>query len=228
MSGFDKFAWIKAVSGDARFPERFLMTNIVLMYVTHGQDVFHVRQSKIAERFAVCESTVKRAIAGARRLGYLHSDNPRRRGKGRTSPADYRLALPDDQGSQKTPGQAQPKVTGDPTKGHRRPRPGVMVDVSTSTDATPKGSLKGSIEGSAPARQCSRHINNPNPPACSACRRAREDAEAWDKQQAERQQRETAAIRAAIDDCRDCDFVGRLDDQTDCPKHPNFRKASAA
>jgi hypothetical protein len=31
--------------------------------------------------------------------------------------------------------------------------------------------------------------------------------------------------RAAIDDCTDCDAYGRLDDLTDCPKHPNFRKA---
>lgn len=37
-----------------------------------------------------------------------------------------------------------------------------------------------------------------------------------------------AAIRAAIDDCPDCDSFGRLNDLSDCPKHPNFRKASAA
>jgi hypothetical protein len=31
--------------------------------------------------------------------------------------------------------------------------------------------------------------------------------------------------RAAIDNCPDCDQYGRLDDLTDCPRHPNFRKA---
>lgn len=30
-------------------------------------------------------------------------------------------------------------------------------------------------------------------------------------------------VRSAIDACPDCDAVGRLDDLTDCPKHPNFR-----
>jgi hypothetical protein len=31
-------------------------------------------------------------------------------------------------------------------------------------------------------------------------------------------------IRPAIDACRDCDIYGRLDDQTDCPNHGNFRQ----
>lgn len=32
------------------------------------------------------------------------------------------------------------------------------------------------------------------------------------------------AIRTAIDDCDACDQFGRLDDLSNCPKHPNFRQ----
>lgn len=63
------------------------------------------------------------------------------------------------------------------------------------------------------------HVNHPDPPGCRGCGDAREAAKAIE---ADRK----AAIRKAIDNCQDCDAAGRLDDLTDCPKHPNFRKAS--
>lgn len=31
------------------------------------------------------------------------------------------------------------------------------------------------------------------------------------------------AVRTAIDACGDCDPYGRLDDLSDCGRHPNFR-----
>ena len=224
---FDKFAWLKAVRDDEKLSdgEKYVLQNVALWYLRNGADVVHVRQATAADLLKVSIRLVQKAYAAARRLGYFTVQAGRERGRVGKSDS-YRLAIP-------VPAQCAPTTTEStrtdcPKYPHETTKVPARAEAPTSADDTPIRVLKGFKEGAAPARQCSRHVNNPNPPACHPCRRAREDAEAWDKQQTERQQRETAAIRAAIDDCPDCDSAGRLDDLTDCPKHPNFRKASAA
>jgi hypothetical protein len=58
---------------------------------------------------------------------------------------------------------------------------------------------------------------------CRTCGQHRERREAWDTECERRRVATGVLIREAIDAC-DCDDYGRLDDATDCPKHPNFRQ----
>ena len=73
--------------------------------------------------------------------------------------------------------------------------------------------------------RCDVHIHDEKPPPCGGCREARRDTEAAADTAHERAAAERTRIRKGIDECPDCDLYGRLDDQTDCPKHPNFRTA---
>lgn len=74
-----------------------------------------------------------------------------------------------------------------------------------------------------PRPHCPDHSENHDGP-CRKCQARRE----WD----ERHEADVKAdelhrkrtIRAAIDNCRDCDQYGRLDDLSPCPKHPSNRK----
>lgn len=76
-----------------------------------------------------------------------------------------------------------------------------------------------------PRPHCPDHSENHDGP-CRKCQARRE----WD----ERHEADVKAdelhrkrtIRAAIDNCRDCDQYGRLDDLSPCPKHPSNRKGA--
>jgi len=87
------------------------------------------------------------------------------------------------------------------------------------------GLLTGLLTGARP--ECSRHKENSDT-GCRACMKRRQWDEAHEQSQRAAAEARATAIRTAIDDCPDCDSAGRLDDLSDCPKHPNFRKASAA
>lgn len=71
--------------------------------------------------------------------------------------------------------------------------------------------------------RCPKHIHDEYPPACGGCGQAREASKASAQTAQEREAQRRNQIRDAIDACGDCDQVGRLDDLSDCPKHPNFR-----
>ena len=80
-------------------------------------------------------------------------------------------------------------------------------------------------EGTAPRPHCPKHADNHDGP-CRPCEARRK----WDLQheadvKADELHRKRA-IRAAIDACPDCDQFGRLDDLSDCPKHPSNRKGA--
>lgn len=78
--------------------------------------------------------------------------------------------------------------------------------------------------------RCARHAaiaNDADVPPCPACRDLRLADEAAQRETAARADTDRAAIRQAINDCPDCDEVGRLDDLSDCPNHPNFRQCIA-
>jgi hypothetical protein len=74
--------------------------------------------------------------------------------------------------------------------------------------------------------RCLDHIMDPAPPRCHDCGEARKHNEAQRAAAEAQRAADNAAVRAAIDNCRDCDDYGRLDDLTACLKHPNFREAS--
>lgn len=186
--GFNKFQWIDAVAADGRIPdgERFVLTMTAIRYVTYGEDVFHVRQTTIAERFATSRSTVQRAQACARELGYIVRVQPRQRGRGHHGPDHHRLVIP----VKLTPNTDEIGVTDDGNrrqesqkKASKSTQIGVTADSPTSGNDTPKGSLKGSLIGSLiggwlDEPRCDDHRNNPHPPPCHRCKKAREKTEA--------------------------------------------------
>jgi hypothetical protein len=244
--GFDKFAWIRAVVGDRRLKvgERFVLTNIAIRYVRYGDDVFRVRQTTITEHFAVGERLVGKSLSQGRQLGYLVLAQERQRGRGYHGPDEHRLVIPADRAAIKDgiPAQNDRNTGTDrPEYRHEITEIPARADVTTSENYTPKGSLKGSLEGSVegsgpppsipepenpqPPRYCSKHPHGTDR-GCIPCRDAREAHKAWEGREAEARTTEAAGIRAAIDDCTDCDDYGRLDDFSDCPKHPNFRRAA--
>lgn len=76
--------------------------------------------------------------------------------------------------------------------------------------------------------RCADHADDPDPPSCPGCKRARLAFEAVERDTTERAHADRASIRAAIDDCTECDTAGRRDDLTDCPQHRNFRQERAS
>ncbi|MDN4521384.1 hypothetical protein QYF68_26700 [Mycolicibacterium austroafricanum] len=74
-----------------------------------------------------------------------------------------------------------------------------------------------------PSRFCEDHPSGTRA-ACRDCESARKAFEAWERDRDIAAAARRAEIRDAIDHCGDCDQYGRLIDQSDCPKHPNFRQ----
>lgn len=94
----------------------------------------------------------------------------------------------------------------------RSRHPGVVLD----------GSLDGSTDGGGDDEpRCGRHRHIAQPPPCLDCKATREQRDA-------NHEADHRAIRAAIDNCHDCDDYGRLiyESNVDCPKHPNFRRTA--
>ena len=156
--GFDKFSWIKLLAADPD-PRLTPVTKYVLMfaaiqYVRHG-GVFCVRQVTLADRAAVSDRSVKRAIAAGKECGYLELAKERRRGRSHIRADEYQLAVPASMridldaliGDNVTPisdrnrGQERPKkVTGMTEIGDR-------ADSLTSEIDSPKGITKGLEKG---------------------------------------------------------------------------------
>jgi hypothetical protein len=204
--GFNKFEWIEAVAADGRIPdgERFVLIATAVRYVTYGEDVFHVRQVTIAERFAVSDRTVQRAQARARDLGYLVLVRPRQRGRTHRGADHHQLVIPDNL----SPITGEIPDTDDGNTRHRWPKyPTEMTEIpdradpSTSGNNHPKGSLTGSLKGSLrgsdaaltptpidaelinddpePREFCPTHMPYGTSNSCGGCLTARKNHERW-------------------------------------------------
>lgn len=98
----------------------------------------------------------------------------------------------------------------DPTRPDPTPSSGNYEGVSHVSDAR---------EIEPPSSKCSRHVNDPNPPACRACGEARQARAAWDSRQSlavararSEKARSAAQERArAIAECSLCDDDGYVD-----------------
>lgn len=253
-----KFHWAGVVSLDGRLSitERFILDQIARYYVRNGEDWFKRRQTTIATKFSVSTDSVKVALAAGRKYGYLVLHEPRLRGPGGTANS-YRLVLPPVELDEPTADPVDNSVDNSELGCYDRRNVGVVIadncggssgelrrwpNAPTSGNAIPSsGSLgdvgRGEFSSSAeapnsanpePPLKCPKHLNNPNPPDCRKCQKAREENEAWKEKQDAIQAETNAVIRALIDNCTaGCDSAGRDDDLNDCPHHPNFRNASA-
>lgn len=77
--------------------------------------------------------------------------------------------------------------------------------------------------------RCARHAhidNDADVPPCLDCKQARLTSEADADERASREDAARDRIRRIIDNCDHCDAFARLDDLTDCPRHPNFRQSA--
>jgi hypothetical protein len=147
-----KFDWIHAVATDLRIgvTERFILTQIGVYYVTSGTDFFCVRQTTVADKFAVGERSVKKAFAAGRRLGHLVLDEPRKRGTGHHGGNRYRLVIPaqdaptsEELGAQHAPNSEEVGGTDCKSYGHRLQKLGARANAPTSGNDVPKGINKG-------------------------------------------------------------------------------------
>lgn len=101
--------------------------------------------------------------------------------------------------------------------GHRYRHSGVVLDVS----------LDGPIdEGTPPRLHCPKHMPYGTAKPCQLCGRYRTQREAWEERRERREHARRDSIRAAINNCEDCDanaWIATDHGAIDCPKHPNFR-----
>lgn len=103
-------------------------------------------------------------------------------------------------------------------------KPSVDTDTQVSYLTFP---YDGSIDGVRP--RCVRHAhiaNDADVPNCRDCQALRVATEARQQEYTRQLAADRADIRTAIDECDACDEYARLDDLTDCPKHPNLRRPS--
>jgi hypothetical protein len=236
----DKYRWINTVMADARMTEgeRFVLVCIAVRYVLNGDDVFRVKQTTIAERCAISDRTVRAALTHAKELAYLVVSQQRQRGPGHHRADEHRLTLPEIQAdmagysASELPEDSSGNTTGLPERNDRitgskcTELPEAATSV-TCENVTPNGFIDGSGDGSGPASPfCPDHQPHGTTENCPACGRARVAFQADELARKEAEKTARAAIRAAIDNCNDCDAYGRLDDQSDCPKHPNHRQAA--
>lgn len=96
MSGFDKFAWLKAVYRELAFTDghKAVLAYIAVFTVLYGRDSFQVRQSTIAQQCGISRQTVNKAISNAKDCGYLVVSRRRATGYGRNGADELRLSLP--------------------------------------------------------------------------------------------------------------------------------------
>jgi hypothetical protein len=93
---------------------------------------------------------------------------------------------------------------------------------------------------SPPPERCEKHTNDPDPPPCGPCGRARAAREAWDRDQADAQRRadlerrsaearqRAETSRMAIAACRICDDRGYLPSGRQCTHDPNRTASNGA
>jgi hypothetical protein len=224
VSGFDKFAWIRAVRASTELSDgmKYVLQNAALEYVLHedrakalGREAgqLYARQATIAETCQVSLRLVKSAYSAARRLGFLALAEDRQRGRGHHSPDTYRLVIPQEIGANAAPNNDK-KVHETTEIGARNVEIGARADPLTSENDTITGGIAGGSEGTAPpappSSQCSKHRNDPNPPNCRACGDARKAAEDFARRQAEAEKQARADALARRDACTACDEFGWL------------------
>jgi hypothetical protein len=90
----------------------------------------------------------------------------------------------------------------------------------------PPKNLNGEQPSNPPPRYCPAHTPNGTNEPCGACAQARHDYGTWKKTNTERITELKATIRAAINNCEECDEYGRPFNgpSQHCPRHPNFRQ----
>jgi hypothetical protein len=167
-----KFDWIDAVSVDRRFThaERHVLSTCALKYVRHGQDGFTVRQVTIAQRAGCGVATVKRAIAKARRHGYLVLAAERQRGRSHHGGDRHCLVMPGEIG-----------ISLDSNRDQVRPEIGIRHDPQNTVppaETTPLRVSRRDLEGTGgratPPPACPRHPHSyRHNEACRACQALR-------------------------------------------------------
>ena len=125
MSGVDKFAWLRAVYQQPKFPpgEKAVLAHIAVFNVMFGRDTFRVRQSTIADQSGITRQTVNAAIGRGKRLKYLDLADPRESGWGRGGADELRLILPESsEDALHDSGESRVKQTGESCKANAASR----------------------------------------------------------------------------------------------------------
>ena len=207
---FSKLDYLRDLRGAKISASEFRVLVMVLTYADqHGERAFP-GVARLADDCRLSERQVQRCLNRLDTEGYLDEKQRGRRNVGATT---YTLTARHPCRAESSSGR------------HGCPVSTTPVSPQHDMGVVPLGPIDGpGVGGQVYAPRCAKHIHDPHPPKCIPCRDAREAAEAHEQKSAEARAIEAAAIRAAIDDCNDCDEYGRLRNLTDCPKHTNFRK----
>ncbi|EFG75183.1 hypothetical protein HMPREF0591_4861 [Mycobacterium parascrofulaceum ATCC BAA-614] len=215
-------------------------------FVVDGVRWWQVSLAELATELCISRDVVKRTV---KRLGKAIAANNFEPDKGRT--LAYHVPPRSDALTCERAESPQPdlrKGESTPPVGRNRPTLGADSPFTHLSGELGEGGGEGGRAGARPAPaqadaasangkppswrlgphgpRCRRHVNDPDPPGCRGCEKAREADKAERDAEQARQDEDRARIRRAIDSCRDCDQYGRLDDLRTCPKHPSFREAS--
>lgn len=188
------------------------------------------------ERKREADAERKRAERAAK--NDQNPDRPRRRRKGRntvisTNPTDENLPSSQCPNGQTADIQRDSRAHAGARLDPTRPDP-TRPDLETHQSVYPTVSSAPPHTDQPPSKFCDNHPDGTRD-RCGDCANARRAFEAWeaaqtehDREAAERADADRSAIRAAIDNCGNCDDFGRLDDLSPCPDHPNFGEGRRA
>ncbi|MCA2303188.1 hypothetical protein JF770_06415 [Mycobacterium intracellulare] len=230
MSGFDKFAWIRAVRDDHRFTigEKYVLQNLAWTYPKNGSAELYVRQQNAAARLGVSIRKVKDSYSKARKLGYFLLVDQRHRGK-RGDLDTYELRMPQEVGAVCAPTSqelvhemsevgarnSKSRCTSEPAdlqEGHHKgSRRGSGRDAADAADAL--SDLSDIEDDPEPPAYCGAHMpyGTTNPRGCGACGAASRKNKGWKKREADRERARAAARREAKANCRLCAGTGFVD-----------------
>lgn len=228
----NKFGWLQALRKDARVTDgEYRVASALCTDFTRRDGVGWAVELDVLADSVPGGVSRDRLIKGLKKmvdLGYIVETSRSGGGRGVKARRSHNLVskpkTPASGVSPQTPdatavgiGKTPDASVGNPRRYGRKPPTLASEEVlSELLRHTPSGTSSGTPSGT----RCRRHthiVDDAEVPPCRECAAARRDAE-------ERVVAEHAAIRRAIDGCPVCDNVGRLDDLTDCPHHPNFRQ----
>lgn len=235
MSDFHPRDFRRSLRGAVLSATQYRVAVELSEYSGIGKAIVWPAIATLAADCGVSRSTVIRALKRLQSQGFAAPVGGRR-GVGRGHTTRWQLLV---KGVTSEPFYDGEKVSSETEKVSSQTIKGVTSDTRSSKEVDKEGVARASAappppeipaeeEQTEPDRYCSKHMPFGTPGNCRDCGTARTEHYAWTQTREAHRQRAAVAIRAAIDACPDCDFVGRLDNLRDCPKHPNFRKASAA
>lgn len=250
---FDKFTWLKALQSDARFTDKeFRLATAVCTEFTRSDGTGWAVELAVLAKRVPGELSPHRTKALLKRLcdcGYLVETWRSSGGRGQVARRAHDLSHPPKPGTQASGVfGGETRYTSVTNLARQRTKPSTYAARRNGPELG-EGGAKGTPTGTPggartrvrdetnpsnhphphPLRgpygpRCAEHLDDPDPPSCTGCKRQRLSAEARDRADADAHQARLQAIRADIAACDQCDRNGWIhgDDSMRCRLHRNL------